>query len=128
LGTELHLVVRLDLPSSTFVLDGKRTPPTCKAGEARAALGAFRKPVELHDIRDASEAETERSEAETSGDAHVAPNFNLVRLGLSVELGTFDREPVLCPLTLQVNEGPLALAVRKVLQRRDRQQVSLLVH
>ena len=111
LGTELYLIKIASLRFAAFVLHRPR------------ALEP-----EFDYIGATGDSIAQRPDAQTAADTDAIPNFEGFRVSIFVQQSSFGGKPVFAPLLFQVNQTPLPLTEREVLQGREWQQVGFGEH
>jgi hypothetical protein len=71
--------------------------------------------VELDDICPADQPETKAAQGDAACNSYIPSGFGLTRIHLLVEMPSLDRQYVLRPDLLDVNQGELTLAKHDVL-------------
>jgi hypothetical protein len=127
LGANLDLVAAIALRPPALVLDRKRHP---KARGSRQPDSAFADSVELDDISFPRQAEPQGPQQQPACDPNIAPRFG-ARPGFVdaiVQVLPLDRERIVRPQSLDMDQGTLPFAEQQVLQGRKLQQLIFLIH
>ncbi len=80
-------------------------------------------PVKLHDIGTAGDAQSERTQRDGACNAQSPARFTRSGIRALMQARALDREAIVGPLPLQVDQGALPFAENEMLQGGDRLQI-----
>ena len=116
LGTQLDFIPRLFLRRPTFVLDWKRKPPAFSPRQDNRSGVVVPGAAKFANVHLAGDSETERPHAQSARGHQVCSRLCSALMSAVVEYASFFGEPVLVPLMFEMNERPLPLAEKEMLE------------
>lgn len=129
LGTKLHAIAIVLLGLATLVLDWHHGPSA--AGEPIAPSAPPCQPLagnvieraKLNHVGLADESQRERPQRQAASDPQIALAIARFLMGLAMQMLPLNRQPVLGPLLLDVDERALPLTKQQVLEGGDREEI-----